>query len=451
MEKTRAIIKPNRRLFLTGALATFSSAATSHALSAPLDATNFGISPRNSGDQTANFQKAMDAAATQGLRLLIPAGNYVVQGIMFPSNLHMEGIAGATTLISSRNEPMAGASNAQNITLTGLSFDGRGRGDNGGRSGLVAFQNCTNINISDCAFADVKGNNLILSAVSGRVSNSKFKGATLTALFVIDSAGLQLTGNTITDCGNGGIRVFRNESGYDGTIVSENRISNIRSGSGNGQNGNAINVFRADEVIIVNNVLSDVDFSAVRVNGTNNSLIRGNTCNECREVAIFSEFDFSGSIIAENIVDDAAFGISMTNFNDGGHLAICTGNIVRNITPTSPTNPDTIPVGIFAEADAAISNNIVENVPGLGIGAGVGEFLRDVLINANVVRNCVYGIGASVAPNAGHARIAGNLVSGSSKRHITGLTWGDPAGTDLSKDPDQFKNLSVENNTISAA
>ena len=174
--------------------------------------------------------------------------------------------------------------------------------------------------------------------------------------------------------------------GPDGTIITENTISDIRSGSGNGQNGNAINVFRADGVIVANNVASDVDFSAVRLNSTKDCLVRGNVGSECREVAIFSEFAFSGSVIAENIIDGAAAGISITNFNDGGRLAVCQGNIVRNIYPSSPTNPDTRPFGIFAEADTAITGNVIEEVPGIGIGAGWGEYLRDVLISGNVIR-----------------------------------------------------------------
>lgn len=438
-----------RRSFLAGSAVALGSLAPFRSQAGELSASEFGISPADQTDQTANFQIAMDTAAERGLRLLVPAGNFNAHGIIFPSNLHMEGVAGATTIRGYRNEPMAGARNAENITLIGLSFDGQDFGDDDGRSGLVAFQNCANLRISDCTFSHVTGNALYLGAVSGRVSNNKLSGASLTGLFALDSAGLLINGNTISACGNGGIRVFRNQSGFDGTIISENRVFNIRSGSGNGQNGNAINVFRADEVVIANNVLSNCDFSAIRVNSTNNTLIRGNACTECREVAIFSEFEFSGSIIAENIIDNAALGISITNFNNGGHLAICTGNIVRNIMPFSPTNPDAAALGIYAEADTAISNNVVENVPGVGIGAGRGEFLRDVLISSNVVRDCLFGIGASVAPNAGNARIAGNMISGSTKRAISGFKWRDPVGDDLARNPDQFDNVTVENNTIS--
>jgi len=110
-------------------------------------------------------------------------------------------------------------------------------------------------------------------------------------------------------------------------------------------------VFRAADVIISNNVITDCAFSAIRANGSVNCQILGNNCRDLSEIAIFSEFDFSGSIIAQNIIDGTAQGISITNWNDGGHLAVCANNIVRNVWESSPTNPDTSPVGIALEAD----------------------------------------------------------------------------------------------------
>ena len=140
-----------------------------------------------------------------------------------------------------------------------------------------------------------------------------------------------------------------------------NRIANIDwRGGGNGQNGNGINVFRADDVIIASNHVSGCAFSAVRINAGRNNQVTGNTCLDCGETAIFSEFGFSGSAIANNVIDGAATGISIANLDSEGHLATCTGNIVRNIAPVSRTNPDTTPVGIFAEADVAITGNVVD-------------------------------------------------------------------------------------------
>ena len=49
------------------------------------------------------------------------------------------------------------------------------------------------------------------------------------------------------------------------------------------------------------------------------------------EVALYAEFGFEGALIASNIVEAAATGISVTNFNEGGRLAVVQGNLIRNL------------------------------------------------------------------------------------------------------------------------
>ena len=121
------------------------------------------------------------------------------------------------------------------------------------------------------------------------------------------------------------------------------------------------------------------------MNSGRDTQIRGNTCLRSGEVAIFSEFAFSGSIVADNIIDGAATGISITNLDSGGRLATCTGNIVRNIAPSSATNPDTRPIGIYAEADTVVASNSIDAVPGTGIVAGYGPYVRNVVVTGNVI------------------------------------------------------------------
>ena len=438
----------NRRTFLAlgGGLAL---GAATPARAASVDAGGFGVVPNSGADQTDQLQAAIDAAAVEGKKLALDAGTYRVGRLELRSNLLIEGVAGATIFEALAGEPVLSGDGIANLSLDGIAIDGLGNGNSDGYSGLLYLNNCDTVSVEGCRFANARGNGVYLNATSGRIANSVATGFGQTAIFANNSTGLIISGNRISDCGNGGIRVFRSEPGDDGTIISENTISDIRSGSGNGQNGNAINVFRADGVIVANNVAANVDFSAVRLNSTRNCLVKGNVASVCREVAIFSEFAFSGSIIAENIIDGAAAGISITNFNDGGRLAVCQGNIVRNIYPSSPTNPDTRPVAIFAEADTAITGNVVEAVPGAGISAGWGQYLRNVLISGNVVREIDYGIVVSVAEGAGQARVANNLIAGARKRAISGFAWADPQGDDLAVRPDQFATIAVENNTIS--
>ena len=60
-----------------------------------------------------------------------------------------------------------------------------------------------------------------------------------------------------------------------------------------------------------------------------------NSCARLGEVALYAEFGFEGALIANNLVDTAATGISVTNFNEGGRLAVVQGNLVRNLSAAS--------------------------------------------------------------------------------------------------------------------
>ena len=64
-----------------------------------------------------------------------------------------------------------------------------------------------------------------------------------------------------------------------------------------------------------------------------NLQIVGNTCTGLGECALYAEFGFEGAVIANNIVDGAALGVSVTNFNKGGRLA----RGARQPDPQSPT------------------------------------------------------------------------------------------------------------------
>jgi len=92
-------------------------------------------------------------------------------------------------------------------------------------------------------------------------------GAEDAALFSLDARGLRLAGNTIRAAGNNGILVWRSAPGDDGTLVVDNRIEDIAArAGGSGENGNAINVFRAGNVMVRGNRIGNAAFSGVRGN-----------------------------------------------------------------------------------------------------------------------------------------------------------------------------------------
>lgn len=412
-----------------------------------VDASELGLIANASHDQSDILRGAINTAIGLGRALFVPAGTYRVAGIVLPANCTIIGVPGATILVSANGEAIFTSSWQSNSTLQSLTFDGNKAGERNEELGLLRFEECATLRIMDCRFENYEDNGIHLRNCSGKITGSIFNDLGQSAIHGQNSVGLLISGNSIHDCGNGGIRVWRHENGPDRTIVTDNQIRGIGSDWGDGQNGNGINVFQADEVIVANNSISDCALSAIRANSTNNTIIRGNQCINSQEVGIFSEFAFTGSIISDNLVDGAATGISITNFDDGGRLAICANNIVRNILPFSPTNPDTTPFGIFAEADTAVTGNVVENVPGVGIGVGWGAFLRNVMVSNNIIQQTRYGIAVSVAEGAGHAKISDNMIVGASEAAIIGSAWEDLITADLARDIDQYPQISISDNS----
>lgn len=441
----------NRRHLLAGLGAIgLSAPAIVRAQSGPLLATDFGVMPEMADDQTQKLQEALLAAGDSGRPLMLPAGTIFAAGLEFPG-IVIEGAAGRTLLTGWQGGHVGKAFNASGLVIRNVGFQ-HGESETLDQPALLLIDSCETVRLERCSFRGGPNSGLGIGSSSVTVTDCDFTGHGDAAIHSLDSLGLVITGNRISDCGNAGIRIWRSESGSDGSIVTGNRIEKIDwRGGGNGQNGNGINIFRADEVIIADNRIADCAFSAVRLNTTNNTSVTGNVCLRSGEVAIFSEFAFTGSVIANNIVDVAATGISITNLDSGGQLAVCSGNIVRNITPASAVNPDTNPVGIVAEAETAITGNTVQNVPGgVGIAAGFGPFLRNVLIADNVISGASLGIGVSVVEDAGAVHIADNIISGPFDYAAVGLRWTDIAETDLFANAGLYPNVTVADNVVRA-
>jgi uncharacterized secreted repeat protein (TIGR03808 family) len=308
---------------------------------------------------------------------------------------------------------------------------------------LLVIEASDAVVLERCTFRNAPAIALGISDAAVTIRDCVFTEIGDAAIHAMDSRGLLIDGSRFDLCGNAGIRIWRGAPGFDGSIITGNRIADIDwRGGGNGQNGNGINVFKADGVIIAGNHLSGCAFSAVRLNTTNNTQVSGNTCLRSGEVALYSEFAFSGSVIANNIVDGAATGISMTNMDSGGQVAVCSGNIVRNISPSSVVNPDAVPIGIAAEADATITGNTIHNVPGLAVLAGFGPFLRNIAIGSNSISECDVGIGVSVVDGAGPVSLTGNLIS-ARQHQVVGLAWTDIVETDLLANLDRYPNVSA--------
>jgi uncharacterized secreted repeat protein (TIGR03808 family) len=275
---------------------------------------------------------------------------------------------------------------------------------------------------------------IALTGCSGRIADCTLAGAEHAALFSLDATGLEVEGNHVRDCANNGILIWRTKPGEDGTRVSGNRIERIgATAGGTGQNGNGVNVFRAASVLLANNRITDCAYSAIRANSASNVQMVANSIERIGEVALYAEFGFQGALIAQNVVDGAAAGISVTNFNEGGRLAVIQGNLIRNLHRREFEPVDKRGEGIAVEADASVTGNTVEGAPTAGIVVGWGPHMRDVAVTGNVIRNSATGVMITDDLRAGAALIAQNLISGATGGAVRLMRNGKLVGEDLSK------------------
>jgi uncharacterized secreted repeat protein (TIGR03808 family) len=439
---------------MAGALAMSPDAARAAPLTSVLgrDASQYGVRPGSPDDQTRALQRAIDEAARAQVPLALPPGVYRTGLLRLSSGTQLIGVRGATKLVFTGGASMLQGEGANSVGLTNITLDG------GGiklptRRGLVHCLMGRDIRITDCEIANSGGNGVWFENVSGDVSGNIFTNIAVTGITSFDAQGLIVSRNTILGTHDNGIEILRTAIGDDGTLVLDNRIEDIKAGpGGSGQYGNAINAFRAGNVIVRGNRIRNCDYSAVRGNSASNIQISGNSVSNVREVALYSEFSFEGAVIANNTVDGAALGVSVCNFNEGGRIAVVQGNIIRNLLPKRPigTAPDDdAGIGIYVEADSSVTGNVIENAPSFGIVAGWGKYLRDVAITGNVIRNAFVGIGVSVTPGAGTALVNNNMISLTPRGAVVGLDHARPVTPDLSADGAQrFAQVVVGTNAV---
>ncbi len=417
-----------------------------------IDAGDLGIFPDVIDDQSRAFSQILETASAQNQEIFLPPGNYILSNVRLPKRVRLRGIQGASRIIYGGEGVLFSAEDSDVIEITGITFDGANSTLAEAALGLIEARRVPRVIIDNCEVIGSTKYGIMLEACSGRIERSTFSGAGQAGIYCVESAGISITGNTVRDCANGGILVHRWQDGEDKSIISGNRVERISArDGGTGQNGNGINVFRARNVQVSGNQISDCAFSAIRFNSASDAQVIGNNCLRSGETGIYAEFAFEGAIIANNVVDGAANGISVVNFNEGGRLSTISGNIVRNLKKTGPYPAEGLGFGngINVEADTAVSGNVVENAPGIGITMGWGPYMRNLTVTGNVVRNAGEGIGVSVVEGSGKAVITGNVFDKIKTGVIFGREWAKVVTGDMSKHGNQgFKTITVERNEV---
>lgn len=415
-------------------------------------AADSGLRPSAPDDQSKLLQQILDRAAAANKPVFLPPGNYVVSNIKLPPNTRLMGVPGASRLVYSGAGHCLMAENGQHVEITGITVDGINRKIEGYAEGLIRVSNTLHVVIENCEIIGSAGIGIYVDSSSGRIERNVISGATGDcAIYAVQNHQMLIGSNTVKDCSNGGILVHRWTPAEDGTIVTNNHISNIGAANGGtGQWGNGINVFRAHSVQVMNNQITDCKFSAIRSNGGSNVQIIGNQALRSGETAIYSEFEFIGAVISNNLVDTCARGISLVNFMSGGRMGVCSNNIIRNVTlPVFYEGEDNTGSGISAEADTTITGNVIENSPDFGLSLGWGPYLRNVVATSNIIRGSNVGVYVSVVEGSKSTVISNNVISDYKRGAIVGYRWGEAATKELAgKSSSGFDHLSVAGNQV---
>jgi uncharacterized secreted repeat protein (TIGR03808 family) len=412
-----------------------------------------GLSPGSDADQTAALQALIDSAARRGAELVLPPGRFRCGTLTLRPGSRITGSGSATVLEAMSTGPLLAGAGADGAALSALTLDGaRLAPSDGAKPGLVDLTECGGIDLTQLTIRSAGSHGVRLERSAGRIVATDIRGVAEAAIHALDSLGLTVANNDIADCGNNGIQIWRSRAGEDGTIVTGNRIRHVAARSGgSGQNGNGINVFRAGGVAVTDNTIADCAYSAVRGNAASDIRITSNTCLRLGEVAIYAEFGFEGALIASNLVDGAATGISVTNFDHGGRLAVVQGNLIRNLVRREHEPVDKRGEGITVEADAAVTGNTIDNAPTAGLVIGWGRYMRDCLASGNLIRNTGVGILISSDPEAGSCLVTGNMISGARQGAIRAMNRGTPHGPDLGPSGTETARVRIGGNMITGS
>jgi uncharacterized secreted repeat protein (TIGR03808 family) len=394
------------------------------------------------GNQTIELQAAIFEATKTGAVVQLGPGTFEVGVISLPASVTIQGIPGLTKLHAPIDGKIFSILPATQIVIQGISFSAKGNKGN-----LLTAEAVERLIIEDCDFLGGESG-IRVASCGGRIAGNRFRFHQQVALQCISATGMEISGNTISDIGNNGIQVWRDDKGDNPTLVTNNIITRIAAEDGkDGPNGNGINVYLSTGASITNNRISDCAFTAIRNNASDNCIMTGNNITRCNEVAIYAEFAFQGAVIANNIIDTAAHGIGITNFREGGRLAQCTGNVVRNIAGKD-AHGYTLGGGISAEADTLVANNVVENAQSYGIGLGWGKFARNLSATGNIIQGCTQGIRFS-AIGPGPYVMANNMISGATSGAIMGMDHDKPITEDLGvPGAKSLEQASITNNII---
>jgi uncharacterized secreted repeat protein (TIGR03808 family) len=399
-----------------------------------LNAADYGL-VSSASDQTAHLQAAIDAAQVRKLPLFIPAGIFKIRALRItapveiycaPDGAVLEGYGQGPSI---HVAPTTAGHRFGPVSIRGLTMDGQGQAfPEGPYGGLIKTREIDRLTVEGCTLRNSAAQAIYLDRTAGWIRDNIVESARDCGVCSSNAAtnGVIIDANNISNSGNTGIRLTRDRLETDRSSIINNTVSvTTAAAGGNGANGNGINVYRAGNVTISGNKISDSAFSAIRLNASSGSQVIGNYCFSSREVALYVEAPgegepFLGGVVADNIIDDCGTGISIANTNNGGRRVVVSGNQITHAVNRTVTYPggsyQTFGRGIEADGDVIVTHNQLESIADWGILAhasnyGVGKATMMVLITDNMIKTCGGGIAFHNEDfTYGRIMIGGNMI-----------------------------------------
>lgn len=386
-------------------------------------------------------------AAREEIRL--PRGVTTTRGLRLPAGARLLADRAGSTLKLVGDGPLLTIEGGGRVEIEGVAFHGGGAGAGQRDGGLIEARDAELV-MTACVIRGAARDALRLERCAGRLVDVAIRSSGRAGLFSLDSHGLALRGLHVEECGDNGVQIWTSTPRHDGTTLEDCRIHRVEARSGgSGQHGNGVSIFRAGGVTAKGNRISMCAFSALRNNGGRDVRFVDNICVESRETAIFAEFAYRDCVIAKNLVDGGSAGIQMTNFADaGGRGGVCEDNVIRGLhLHYDAGGPERgLESGIKVEAETLVRRNRVEGAPWMGIQVGWGPSLKDVRVEDNQISGAPIGIGVSVAPGAGRAVIARNVIAGAERGAVVAMRWKERVSGDLARERNGFATLTIEGN-----
>jgi uncharacterized secreted repeat protein (TIGR03808 family) len=375
-------------------------------------------------------------SATSDAALTISGSNDVeISGINFDGGY----VVGSATPITT-NWGIVRATNSNRVRLEkcrvangsfyGLFFDNCGTTQNGSTAPYgvpVTFDNIAGI-IEECEIY-----NTFSGAAIGLTGSP---GATIRNCFIHDIKGNGISISHQFDAPG------TSQSHFDGARVEGNMFTDIDVASvgTSGQEGNAVIAWLSNNISVCNNTMRFLRWSGIRFNECSQVVCNNNSIYSSGECALYMEQPDNlvlsgkhptGYTAIGNNINHCAVGISFANFVGtwGNRLAVISNNLVRHAHKKGKNNG----IGILAAAgDATITGNVVECCDYYGIILGANGNTRDLLVTGNLIRDCLYGVGASSDATSGAMMVTGNMMhfANSLANAVVAVTY-DPGNANL--------------------